>query len=87
MNKKNASNFKSQFNKNANEFEIILSKSDDVIPSIRLLIGSDSQYVFYKKSKISRKMVHRIYTDDDYKMRSDVLIKVITSLGRKLIIK
>ncbi|MBA2868915.1 hypothetical protein [Methanococcus maripaludis] len=80
--------FKCQFNeKNVDKFEICLSKSEDVLPSIRLLIGTDSQYKFYKKSKISRKIVHRIYTDDDYKMRSDILIKVINSLGKKLIIK
>ncbi|MBM7408411.1 hypothetical protein [Methanococcus maripaludis] len=87
MCRKNVVNFKEQFSKNNDEFEIVLSKSEDVLPAIRFLIGSNSQYKFYKMSKISRKMVHRVYTDDSYKMRSDVLIKIINSLGKNLIIR
>lgn len=87
MYQKNDINPKEQSSENNDEFEIILSKSEDLLPAIRFLIGDKSQYKFYKMSKISRKMVHRVYTDDSYKMRSDVLIKIINSLGKNLIIR
>ncbi|MBA2858706.1 hypothetical protein HNP93_001407 [Methanococcus maripaludis] len=87
MCQKNIVNLKEQSSENSDEFEIILSKSEDLLPAIRFLIGDKSQYKFYKMSKISRKMVHRVYTDDSYKMRSDVLIKIINSLGKNLIIR
>ncbi|WP_459202437.1 hypothetical protein [Methanococcus sp. CF] len=87
MHQKNIARFKNKSDKNNNNSEMILSKSEDLLPAIRYLIGDDSQYAFYRKSKISRKMVHRIYTDDNYKMRSDVLIKIINALGKELIIR